>query len=167
MFAFYNKHDNTLYNKLVDLSRNIFFYKNLGLKDKFETRIILIFYHFSILLIIFKNKKNTKFPQSIFDNIFLNIEYHMRELGYGDIAVNKKMKTLNKIFYDILLKLEIKEHKKFKINPNIIIEHLDLNKDEKIDIISKISEYLEDFYNFCFELDDKIMIKGLINFKFK
>jgi hypothetical protein len=167
MFAFYNKHDNTLYNKLVDLSRNIFFYKNLGLKDKFETRIILIFYHFSILLIIFKNKKNTKFPQSIFDNIFLNIEYHMRELGYGDIAVNKKMKTLNKIFYDILLKLEIKEHKKFKINHNIIIEHLDLNKDEKLDIISKISEYLEDFYNFCFELDDKIMIKGLINFKFK
>ena len=92
MFTFYNRHNNQLYNKLVELSRNIFFYKDLALKDNFETRIILIFLHLSIILIIFKRSKKSKFPQKIFDNIFLNIEYHLREIGYGDVAVNKKMK---------------------------------------------------------------------------
>ena len=36
MFSFYNKHNNNLYNKLVELSRNIYFYKELSLKDSFE-----------------------------------------------------------------------------------------------------------------------------------
>ena len=166
MFTFYNSHNNQLYNKLVELSRNIFFYKNLALKDNFETRIILIFLHFSIILILFKNKKKNKFPQKIFDNVFLNIEYHLRELGYGDVAVNKKMKVLNKIFYDILLKLNSKKSDKFEISKNLIKKYLleDIkNRDEFID---KITKYLESFYDFCFVLDDNIMLKGEIDFKF-
>ena len=109
MFSTYQSHNNKLYNKLLDLSRNIFFYKEISLKDDFETRINLIFIHFSILLIIFKNKKK-EFPQKIFDNIFLNIEYHLRELGHGDVTVNKKMKILTRIFYDILLKINKSEY---------------------------------------------------------
>tara|TARA_B100000686_G_scaffold352335_1_gene453988 strand:+ start:489 stop:989 length:501 start_codon:yes stop_codon:yes gene_type:complete len=166
MFTFYNSHNNQLYNKLVELSRNIFFYKNLALKDNFETRIILIFLHFSIILILFKKKKKNKFPQKIFDNVFLNIEYHLRELGYGDVAVNKKMKVLNKIFYDILLKLNSKKSDKFEISKNLIKKYLleDIkNRDEFID---KITKYLESFYDFCFVLDDNIMLKGEIDFKF-
>ena len=166
MFTFYNSHNNQLYNKLVELSRNIFFYKNLALKDNFETRIILIFLHFSIILILFKKKKKNKFPQKIFDNVFLNIEYHLRELGYGDVAVNKKMKVLNKIFYDILLKLHSKKSDKFEISKNLIKKYLleDIkNRDEFID---KITKYLESFYDFCFVLDDNIMLKGEIDFKF-
>ncbi len=166
MFTFYNSHNNQLYNKLVELSRNIFFYKNLALKDNFETRIILIFLHFSIILILFKKKKKNKFPQKIFDNVFLNIEYHLRELGYGDVAVNKKMKVLNKIFYDILLKLHSKKSDKFEISKNLIEKYLleDIkNRDEFID---KITKYLESFYDFCFVLDDNIMLKGEIDFKF-
>ena len=73
MFAFYNRHNNNLYNKLVELSRNIFFYKDLKLNDNFETRIILIFFHFSVILLKFRKNNNSKFPQKIFDNIFLNI----------------------------------------------------------------------------------------------
>jgi cytochrome b pre-mRNA-processing protein 3 len=89
------------------------------LKDNFETRINLIFVHFSILLIVCKKKKK-KFPQKIFDNIFLNIEYHIRELGYGDVTVNKKMKILTRIFYDILLKINKSKLEGFKTDDEII-----------------------------------------------
>ena len=78
MFAKYKPHNNSLYNKLVELSRNIFFYEKLLLKDDFLTRIKLIFLHLSLILIIFREKNNNKFPQDVFDNIFLNIEYHLR-----------------------------------------------------------------------------------------
>ena len=166
MFTFYNSHNNQLYNKLVELSRNIFFYKNLALKDNFETRIILIFLHFSIILILFKKKKKNKFPQKIFDNVFLNIEYHLRELGYGDVAVNKKMKVLNKIFYDILLKLHSKKSDKFEISKNLIEKYLLEDIKNRDGFIDKITKYLESFYDFCFVLDDNIMLKGEIDFKF-
>ncbi len=149
----------------MQLSRNIFFYNKIGLKDDFQTRIILIFIHLSIILIILKSKKN-KFPQEIYDNIFLNIEYNLRELGDGDVAVNKKMKILNKVFYDILLKLNSNDFNKFKVSKNVIKKHLLIKSDSNDKIVLQISEYLESFHDFCFELKDKNMIEGEIDFKY-
>ena len=37
-------------------------------------------------------------------DLFLNIENNLRELGFGDVSVNKN--DFNKLLYDILLKLE-------------------------------------------------------------
>ena len=106
MFASYKKHSNELYNKLVELSRNKFFYNDLKLTDNFESRALLIFFHFIIILRLKKNTKYKKNFQDMFDNIFQNIEINIRELGYGDTKVNNTMKNLNKIFYDILYKLD-------------------------------------------------------------
>ena len=99
-----NRHKDKLYNILLKLSRNMFFYKKVNLPDTFETRIYLMFIHFSIFLIITK-QKNYKFKQDIYDFLFHDIENNLRELGFGDVAVNKKMKDINKILYDILIKL--------------------------------------------------------------
>ena len=63
-----------------------------------------MFLHFSIMLIIYKKKK-IKFDQKVYDYFFHNIENNLRELGLGDVAVNKKMKDLNKILYDITAKI--------------------------------------------------------------
>ena len=164
MFSIYKSHYNPLYNKLVDLSRNIFFYKEILLKDNFETRINLIFVHFSILLINLKVKKE-EFPQEIFDNIFLNIEYHIRELGYGDVFVNKEMKKLTRIFYDILLKLNKSKLKNFETNDQVLKTYFEpVSLDNPI-IITSLTNYFNVFYNFCFELETDNMLKGKINFK--
>ena len=165
MFSNYKSHYNLLYNKLVELSRNIFFYKEISLKDNFETRINLIFIHFSIILLIFKKRKKN-FPQEIFDNIFLNIEFHIRELGYGDVTVNKKMKILTRIFYDILLKINNSKTEAFVTSDEILKIYFDPIDDDKYRIIDNLSEYFNTFYNFCFELKGDIMLKGQINFKY-
>ena len=73
-----------------------------------------MFMHYSIILIIFKDKK-IKFPQEYYDNLFDQIENNLRESGLGDVAVNQKMKILNKILYDILLKIK-KSENEFIIN---------------------------------------------------
>jgi hypothetical protein len=165
MFSFYKSHNNDLYNKLVILSRNIFFYKTTNFKDSFETRITLIFVHFALILVCFKNKNKEKFPQEIFDNIFLNVEYHLREMGMGDVTVNKQMKFLTKIFYDILLKINSGDKKSFKLNSILLKKYFDIKgqiNDQKIVLLSK---YLTNFYNFCFELSLIDVLKGDITFK--
>jgi len=166
MFSIYKNHNKYLYNKLVELSRNIFFYKDILLKDDFETRINLVFLHFSLILIIFKKKK-IDFPQNIFDNIFLSIEYHIRELGYGDVTVNKKMKILTRVFYDILLKVNKPRSEDFETNNNILTTYFDLPDTNNSVLIDKLAVYFNSFYNFCFELKADNMLKGQINFKYK
>lgn len=166
MFAKYKPHNNSLYNKLIELSRNIFFYEKILLKDDFLTRINLIFLHLSLILIIYKEKNNDKFPQELFDNIFLNIEYHLRELGHGDVVVNKKMKLLTQKFYDILVKIKIKEKLHIKINKTILQKHLELSNTNKNENLDKLALYFDNFYNFCFELNNNSVLKGDINFKY-
>ena len=118
-----------------------------------------------MMMIIFK-KKGSKFEQKSYDDLFLSIENNLRELGFGDVAVNKKMKDLNKILYDILLKIEQKDEASFKINKNLIIKYFKHLSDTNNDFFQKFERYLVDFYNFCFELPLENMIIEAKNFKY-
>ncbi len=161
---FKRRHNSILYNTLLSLSRNIFFYDKINLSDKFETRIYLMFIHFSIMMKVFK-KKRVKFDQDSYDSLFDNIENNLRELGFGDVSVNKKMKDLNKILYDILLKIEKSESKKFSINKDLISKYFDEFKHDKDQKYNDFEEYFLDFYNFCFELPLENMIREAVNFE--
>ena len=90
----------------------------------------------------------------------------MREMGIGDVGVNKKMKILNKIFYDILLKINLKKGSNFELNKDIVKVRLFNGVEINDALLVKISDYFEHFYKFCFVLDDNSMLKGLINYKF-
>jgi hypothetical protein len=120
----------------------------------------------AIILIIFKERKQEEFPQYIFDNIFQNIEYHIRELGYGDVAVNKKMKTLLRVFYDILFKVKSDNKKKKMLNKIVLANYLEPQCKKKKQLIDDLANYFEEFYYFCFELKNKNMLKGQIKFKY-
>ena len=166
MFTFYKKHNNSLYNKLAQLSRHKFFYETVKLSDNFETRVLLIFFHLAVILKIAKGKANKDKTQEIFDNIFQNIEFHIRELGYGDVSVNKNMKNLNKIFYDILYQID-----KEKINTGVSKNLLEKYFQKKTNIndikIQKLADYMVNFKDFCFALDTDNMLNGTINFNYK
>jgi len=158
-------HTNDLYNTLLSLARNIFFYKKIELPDTFETRIYLMFMHFSIMMIVYKNK-GEKFNQKSYDSLFHNIENNLREMGFGDVSVNKKMKDFNKLLYDILLKLNKKEEIGiFKINEKLIIEYFKDLKDTKNTKYTDFERYFLNFYNFCFDIPLDNMIRDSINFK--
>tara|TARA_B100000242_G_scaffold144444_1_gene102917 strand:- start:300 stop:803 length:504 start_codon:yes stop_codon:yes gene_type:complete len=162
---FTKKHNTDLYNTLLSLSRNIFFYKKLKLVDSFETRVYLMLFHFSIILLIFK-RKSLKFNQDKYDSLFHNIENNLRELGFGDISVNKKMKDLNKILYDILLKINIKGVEKFEINGNLLTKYFNnINTSNNRDLVI-FKEYFIKFYDFCFELSPDIMVREAIKFDY-
>ena len=121
-----------------------------------------MFFHFSIMMIVSK-KKGKKFDQNMYDFLFYNIENNLRELGFGDVSVNKKMKDLNKILYDILLKIN-NDKDEFKMNKSLVLKYF-----TEIDALDKkyqvFDEYFTKFYHFCFELNTKTMIKDAIKFK--
>ncbi len=167
MFASYKKHSNKLYNKLVELSRNKFFYNELKLNDNFETRVLLIFFHFIIVLRLKKSEKNKKIFQESFDNIFQNIEINIRELGYGDTKVNNTMKNLNKIFYDILYKLDKNDFTSFKEQSDLLNKYFFNNKKINEQNNDKLAKYMDQFNDFCFDCNIDNVLNGSIEFKLK
>ena len=140
-----------LYNKIVFLTRENFFYKDYKLSDSFSNRIYLIFFHLCFILIALKNKESDKNDQQdIFDFFFKQIELNCRELGYGDTTVNRKMKYLIKLFYEILI--QCNNWKKLHIhNKNhLLLNFFTNNNDNKI-LARKLTDY---FDKFAFFIED-------------
>ena len=160
-----------LYNKILLLSRNKFFYTKMSLKDTFENRIYLIFIHICFLFIKINNEKDKlfykKFYQKIFDFTFKQIEANMREIGHGDVTVNKNMKFLIKTFYNILLNCEnySKKSSKEKI---LFLQNYLIHKNSKMTYQNNmLVEYFDNFQSFCFYLSLDSVLKGELNFKYK
>ena len=164
MFTFKEKHNKSLYNNLVNLSRNIFFYKDLKLNDVFFTRVLLIFIHFSIILNCYKND-NKDAKQKIYDDLFFYIECHLRESGLGDVSVNTKMKDLNRIFYDITLKIKY-DTPSDMIRKNILTKYFYENLEITEKTYNNFNNYFKDFRIFCEKNDISKLVLNKINFTY-
>ena len=101
MFQKKNSKVEKIYQNIVKISRSKFFYLELDLEDSFETRFDLIIFHAFMIFYYFKSISNKKseISQKLFDIMFNDFENNLREMGFGDIAVNKKMKLFIKAFY--------------------------------------------------------------------
>ena len=113
-----------VYNNLIKLTRN----KNLyisNISDSFYDRIIILFFHLSFLLKNYKNVESKKNLQNFFDYTIRQIELSIRETGYGDATINKKMKDYVNLLYSIIDQIDQWEMK---------------NLNEKIEIFKKYVE---------------------------
>ncbi len=148
-----NKYLN-IYNSLIKLTTNKRLYDNILKQDTFSDRLILFLIHFAIFLKIYKNQKNSVILQEIYDFIFKQLELSIREIGYGDQSINKKMKDYLNLFHNIVSEVHFwsslsKDEKKKKISVYLSnftkIEHLVDYFDDFHDSLSKktLNSYLK------------------------
>ena len=145
---FYN-----LYNNFIKLSRNKILYKEFTKQDTFSDRLIFFLIHFAFFIKSYKNEQNTKILQDIYDFIFRQLELSIREIGYGDQSINKKMKDYINYFHNIVSEIHFWEN---------------LNKLEKKKILAsffedsvKIEHIFDYFDDFSSELSKKNLISYL------
>ena len=77
----------------------------------------------------YKNEENKKILQEIYDYNFRQLELSIREIGYGDQSINKKMKDYINLFHSMVSEIHFWD---------------DLSKTDKL---KKISTFLSDSQN--------------------
>ena len=147
-----------IYNKLINYTRNKDLYENLNREDNFSDRLTLFLLHFSFFLKCFKNEENKNILQEIYDFNFRQLELSIREVGYGDQSINKKMKVYINLFHSMVSEIHFWDT---------------LSKSEKLKKISlflvdfqNIEELLDYFDNFNLNLSKKTLnsyLKSVIN----
>ena len=118
-----------IYNNLIKYTRNKDLYKNLNREDNFSDRLTVFLLHFSFFLKNFKNDENRNVLQEIYDFNFRQLELSIREIGYGDQSINKKMKDYINLFHSMVSEIHFWN---------------ELTNEEKL---KKISFFLSDFQN--------------------
>jgi cytochrome b pre-mRNA-processing protein 3 len=100
-----NKNYINIYNNLVNLTINKELYKEFKLQDTFSDRLIFFLLHFAFFLKVYKENNDKEVLQEIYDFIFRQVELSIREIGYGDQSINKKMKDYLNLFYGMIDKM--------------------------------------------------------------
>ena len=155
-----NKYIN-LYNNLIKLTRNKKLYINLQRQDTFSERLIFLLLHFAFFLKKYKDEIPKNEAQNIFDFVIRQIELSIREIGYGDVSVNKKMKEYVNLFYSIIDRIDSWELLNTELKTEILMNLLDIRQKQDF--------YVNYFDNYCIFLSKSSLnnfIKGLINLKF-
>jgi cytochrome b pre-mRNA-processing protein 3 len=120
-----NKNYINIYNNLVKLTRNKELYKDFKVQDTFSDRLIFFLLHFAFFLKIYKENKDKKLLQEIYDYIFRQVELSIREIGYGDQSINKKMKDYLNLFYGMIDKIHHWETLTEESKINLLEDFLD------------------------------------------
>jgi len=134
-----------IYNNLIKLTRNKKLYLNLKKDDTFSERLIFLFFHLALFLKHFKTSIPAKNLQELFDFIIRQIELSIREIGYGDVSVNKKMKDTINLFYSIVEKIETIDLTDNQNQLNLLKKYLntDKNLDFHVDYFNKYRLFLK------------------------
>ena len=150
-----------IYNNLIKLTRNKSLYYNLKNNDTFSDRLVILLLHFSFFLKTYKKSLSKKEAQDLFDFIVRQIELSIREIGYGDVSVNKKMKDYVNLFYSILEKIENWDIFDSSKKTKLLGDLMNIKDDNDLFI-----EYFDKYSHFLTKNSLKNFTKDILEFKF-
>ena len=156
-----NNSNLNIYNNLIKLTRNKILYLKLDKQDTFSDRLIILFFHFGFFLKYYKKEVSKKESQELFDFFIKQIELSIREIGYGDVSINKKMKEYVNLFYSIIEKIEIWENSDNNYRANIIGNFIDISKDSQF-----YADYFEKYRIYLTKNTLNHFTKDILNLKF-
>ena len=110
---------------------------------------------------VFKKNTEKETLQQIYDYNFKQLELSIREMGYGDVVINKKMKTYLNIFHAILDKIDNWENLSDFEKSKILSNFLNINE-VKSNLIDYFNKYLLNLSNNTLNYYIKGVIKSQI-----
>jgi len=146
-----------IYNNLVKFSRNKNLFKTFTKEDTFSDRLMIFLLHFAFFLKIYKNNENHKEMQNIYDYIFKQLELSIREIGYGDMSINKRMKNYINTFHLLLKKIDFWEDISENKKNDLLRSLLNYSGD-----IAYLTEYFEKYRLFLIKSSLNLFIKSVI-----
>ena len=155
-----NKNYINIYNNLIKFSRNKLIFSSFTNNDTFSDRLLIFLFHFAFFLKEFKTNVPKDKLQDVFDYVFKELEISIREIGYGDASINKKMKTYVNSLYSILEKIENWENLKTN-NKNQILESFFNYEGD----LNKLIKYFDKYSIFLKKNSFNSFLNGVINLK--
>ena len=106
--------------------------------------MIIFFFHLSFLLKNYKSSEKKENLQKFFDFCVRQIELSIREIGYGDATINKKMKDYVNLLFSIIDKIDSWERINNDEKKNIIKNYIDvsLNNENFVNYFEKYRNFL-------------------------
>ena len=161
-----------IYTNIVKTSRNKIFFLDFKVEDTVEGRFDIIILHSFIIFYFFINvgEKKSELPQLLFDHMFADFDSSLREMGFGDIAVNKRMKQFIKAFYGRISNyskglVQFKKLNDDSLLKETIVKNIYKDINSKTECVNFWKEYIIDNVNYINSRTLDQNIENHFNFK--
>ena len=114
--------------------------------------------HFAFFLKVYKSNDNKDMLQDLYDYIFRQVELSIREIGYGDQSINKKMKDYLNVFHSMIDKFHNWESLTSELKQSAIVTFLDKDIDSEF-LVNYFEKYRLNLSNNTFNSHLKGVIK--------
>ena len=163
----YETVSNDIYQKIVNFSRNKIFYTKYGVPDTIDGRFDLLVLITIIVVHRLSKIKNegSELSQMIFDIVFKDLDYSLRELGAGDVSVANNMKKLISSYMGrqkIYVKAFKSEDEKFLASA--FKNNIFRNTDQKKNLILLLSKNILRINKKLYLIEDTKLLIGDFNF---
>ena len=129
-------------------------------QDTFYDRMIILFFHLAFLLKVYKNIETKDNLQKFFDYSVRQIELSIREIGYGDATINKKMKEYVNLLFSVIDKINKWELKNIEEKKEILKNYIDGSKN-----YDNYLDYFEKYRNFLTKNTFNNLTKDILTFE--
>ena len=150
-----------IYNNLVNFSRNKKIFEVFTKNDTFSDRLTILLFHLGFFIKNYKSEISKNEMQNIYDYIFRQLELSIREIGYGDASINKKMKNYLNVFHSILDKVERWEAFSEKDKEEIFKSYVNFDGN-----LTYLIDYFEKYRKFLSKKPFHFFTKGVIKNNF-
>ena len=154
-----NKYIN-IYNNLINLTRNKKLYNGFTSQDTFSDRMVFLLLHFSFFLKAYKKDCSKETLQEVFDYFFKQIDNSIREMGFGDTTINKKMKNYINFFYNMLNDIDKWENLDKQNQEKLLNKFINSSNN-----INYIAIYFSNYLNYLKNNSFNSLLKGVIKLK--
>ncbi len=120
--------------------------------------MIILFFHLSFIFKIYKTSETRENLQNFFDYCVRQIELSIREIGYGDATINKKMKEYINLLFSIIDKIHVWEKK----NNNEKLKIIKIYIDDSNNLVNYV-EYFEKYRKFLSNNSFKNLSKDILS----
>ena len=158
---------NDIYQKIVKFSRNKMFYTKFKVPDTIDGRFDMLVLITIIVVYRLSKIKNegSELSQMIFDIVFKDLDYSLRELGAGDVSVANNMKKLISSYMGrqkIYVKAFKNEDEKFLASA--FKNNIFRNTDQKKNLILLLSKNILRINKKLYLIEDTKLLIGDFNF---
>ena len=158
---------NDIYQKIVNFSRNKIFYTKYNVPDTIDGRFDMLVLITIIVVYRLSKIKNegSELSQKIFDIVFKDLDYSLRELGAGDVSVANNMKKLISSYMG-RQKIYVKafKSKDEKLLALAFKNNIFRNKDQKKNLILLLSKNILRINKKLYLIEDTKLLIGDFNF---
>ena len=153
-----NKNYINIYNNLIQFSRNKSLFISFTDNDTFSDRLLIFLFHLGFFLKEYKKSQKKELLQDVFDYVFRELEISIREIGYGDASINKKMKTYVNSLYSILERIDNWDNLNSLEKNQIFESFFNFEGD-----VSNLIKYFDKYSTFLKNKSFNSFLKGVIN----